>query len=448
LAYVAWFNEDVPNAIQLARDALNKLPQGDYMTRAWASLILGAMLRTLGDLISSEQVLMDTVSMSIRAGDIQFAVEAIWELGVLYQRQGRLNDLFQICQEALQLEKEHERMGGRQLLVTGYTYTHLALVYYQRNQIDRALQSAQKAVELTGRWGMADAILQSNKILASILTVRGEFEAAEDALAWFKRIASQISAWYETIAKSSEAKIRMIMGDLEQPVSWLIESRMQPDDDIVAHKYDSYLTMFRVLVLRGYYNKKEINDQLNSHLTHFFNILDNGKEIWMVIEILSLQAIFFLSKGNINQALSYLEIALNHAEPENFIRIFIDFGQPMQELLQIATYRSISTDYVERLLGAMKSEAAPVAKKMKVPSPISKDFSSAADLDWISDPLTERELQVLRLLDTALSVPEIADELYVSTSTVRSHVKNIYSKLGVHSRFEAVNRARLLNLIN
>jgi LuxR family maltose regulon positive regulatory protein len=149
------------------------------------------------------------------------------------------------------------------------------------------------------------------------------------------------------------------------------------------------------------------------------------------IKILALQALAFQTEGDSEQALSVLERALSLAEPEGYVRTFIDEGEPMARLLRLALSRGIAPDYVARLLAALGEEAELASRAM----------------ESLIEPLTERELEVLRLIVAGLSNPEIAEELFIAVSTVKSHVNHIYGKLTVENRVQAASRARTLNLV-
>jgi LuxR family maltose regulon positive regulatory protein len=145
----------------------------------------------------------------------------------------------------------------------------------------------------------------------------------------------------------------------------------------------------------------------------------------------------------VEQALTALERALSIAEPEGYVRTFIDEGAPMGRLLKAAAERGIAPEYVGRLLVALQEETKDEGQRTKgAPPPVVHRRSS----EWV-EPLSERELEVLRLLATRLSSTEMADHLVVSVHTVRSHIKNIYAKLDVHKRHEAVARGRDLGLL-
>jgi len=140
------------------------------------------------------------------------------------------------------------------------------------------------------------------------------------------------------------------------------------------------------------------------------------------------------AQGDINQALPSMERALVLAEPQGFVRIFLDNGNPIIHLLKVAARRNIAADYAIKLLNLIDTNTRPDAPNLSS-SPL------------LVDPLSDRELEVLHLMAQDLSYKEIADQIMVSLNTVRTHVKNIYSKLMVHKRSEAVAKARELNLL-
>ena len=153
-----------------------------------------------------------------------------------------------------------------------------------------------------------------------------------------------------------------------------------------------------------------------------------------LIELLILQALALDAQGDLNQALSSLERALELAEPQGFVRIFLDNGNPIIRLLKEAARRNIAADYVIQLLNLIDKDTQPDAPNLS-PSSL------------LVDPLSDRELEVLHLMAQDLSYKEMANQIMVSLNTVRTHVKNIYSKLMVHKRSQAVAKARELNLL-
>jgi LuxR family maltose regulon positive regulatory protein len=149
-----------------------------------------------------------------------------------------------------------------------------------------------------------------------------------------------------------------------------------------------------------------------------------------VIEILVMQALAHQAHGNLSLALTLLERALSLAEPEGYVRVFVDEGQPMAALLQEVAQHGTIPNYASRLQA--------VFEKAEGRTPVTQ---------LMSEPLSDREFEVLRLLGTDMSGPEIARALVVSLSTLRTHTQNIYSKLGVNNRRAAVRRAEELHLL-
>jgi LuxR family transcriptional regulator, maltose regulon positive regulatory protein len=171
-------------------------------------------------------------------------------------------------------------------------------------------------------------------------------------------------------------------------------------------------------------------DEASGLLDRLLTAADDGSRTGSAIDILVVQALASQVRGDVPAALSSLDRALSLAEPEGYVRIFVDEGPPMAALLRAAARRG-PTGYVRRLLAALDGTAGVV--------PVQRG---------LIDPLSARELDVLRLLGSDLDGPEIARELVVSLNTVRSHTKNIYAKLGVNNRRSAVRRAEELDLLS
>ena len=160
-----------------------------------------------------------------------------------------------------------------------------------------------------------------------------------------------------------------------------------------------------------------------------------------------MQALALDVQGDTDRAVESLRQALLLAEPEGYGRVFIDQGEPMLRLLQQAATRGIATDYVDTLISALTDIRLETATIVKRKSETLASAPSAGVANRLIEPLSKRELEVLRLLRTELSGPEIASELMISLNTLRTHTKNIYGKLGVNNRRQAVTRAESLRLL-
>jgi LuxR family maltose regulon positive regulatory protein len=192
-----------------------------------------------------------------------------------------------------------------------------------------------------------------------------------------------------------------------------------------------YMVLARILVAQGRL------DETARLLQRLFEIAETGGHTSRAIEILALQALSLQAQEDTDQAITTLKKALSLAEPGGFIRTFVDEGLPMARLLYEAVTRGIAPDYARRLLAAF-----PVAE----PEPTDSSKTQAPKSELV-EPLSERELEVLQLIAEGLSNPEIAARLFLSLHTIKVHAHNIYGKLGVHNRTQAVTRARALGLL-
>jgi LuxR family maltose regulon positive regulatory protein len=209
-------------------------------------------------------------------------------------------------------------------------------------------------------------------------------------------------------------------------------------DDVLSYLCEfEHVTLARVLIAR--YKSDRVERSIHEAiglLKRLLKAAEEGRRAGSIIEILVLQALAREAQGDIPPALVPLERALVLAEPEGYVRIFVDEGPPMAVLLRevaktgFAVKHGIAQEYVSQLRAAF-----------------GKAGGATPDTQILMEPLSKRELEVLRLLGTDLNGPEIARELMVSPNTMRTHTKNIYSKLGVHNRRAAVRRAEELDLL-
>jgi LuxR family maltose regulon positive regulatory protein len=227
-----------------------------------------------------------------------------------------------------------------------------------------------------------------------------------------------------------KARVRIAEGSLGEALGWAREQHLSADDDLSYLREFEHITLARVLLAR--YQDQGAEHSLHEAtrlLERLLPAAEEGGRTGRVIEILVLQALAHRLRRDIPAALACLERAVTLAEPEGYVRVFADEGPPMASLLRAAAKQRTTRNYARRLLAAVSETGRD--------SPVRQA---------LIDPLSERELDVLRLLGTELDGPAIARELMVSLNTVRTHTKNIYAKLAVTSRRAAVRRAAELGL--
>jgi LuxR family maltose regulon positive regulatory protein len=227
------------------------------------------------------------------------------------------------------------------------------------------------------------------------------------------------------------ARVWIASGRLDDARRWVGDRGLSVHDELsYLHEFE-HVTLARLL-LAQYRTGGEMGagQQALELLDRLLEAADDGGRAGTVIELLVLQAMAHQARGDTVAALPSLERALTLAEPEEYVRVFTDEGPPMRALLAAASQRGVATGYVGRLLSTFGDKPARA--------------TAAAGM---VEPLSDRELDVLRLLATDLGGPDIARELVLSLNTVRTHTKNIYTKLGVNNRRAAVRRAEELHLL-
>lgn len=226
------------------------------------------------------------------------------------------------------------------------------------------------------------------------------------------------------------ARVRMAQGDVGHAVAWARSRNLSVDDDLSYVREFEHITLARVLLARHVAERQQSSLQEATRLLErLLRAADEGQRIGSVIEILVLQALAQQARRDIPAALAALERALELAGPEGYVRTFLDEGVPMATLLGAAVQQGVAGAHARHVLASFSETVGGMSAQ-----------------ESLVEPLSGRELDVLRLLRTDLSGPDIARELVVSLNTVRTHTKNIYTKLGVSNRRAAVRRADELDL--
>jgi LuxR family maltose regulon positive regulatory protein len=276
--------------------------------------------------------------------------------------------------------------------------------------------------DLSKRWGQPLRLTGAHLTMAELLQARGNTQGALEAIRHATQTAGHLSLWLTARVAMVEAPVCLRQGDTAIASHW---------SDSHWDAASRYLTPYEHWNARLLQARTELaQDRLDRALNLLGRIYRKAEERagkHAMIGSLALRAVALQAQGELDQVMEALESALSMAEPEGYVRTFIDVGEPMAALLRAAASRGIAVDYVRRLLEPFGEVGAP-----------------STDL---LEPLTERELEVLPLLAAGLSNREIAAELFLAVGTVKKHTGNIYGKLDVHSRTQATGRARELGLI-
>ena len=268
--------------------------------------------------------------------------------------------------------------------------------------------------------------------MARIREAEGDLGGALDLLDEAERL--YVGDFFPNVrpVPAMRARVLVAQGRLGEALGWAREQGLSAEDDLSYLREFEHITLARVLLARYAAERAErTSHEATRLLERLLQAAEAGQRTGSVIEILVLQALAHQARGDIPAALAPLERALTLAEPEGYVRIFVDEGPPMAALLR----------------GGSRNRGSRRATSVDSWPPSSKTGTTSTPASQaLIEPLSDRELDVLRLLGTDLDGPDIARELVVSLNTVRTHTKNIYAKLGVNNRRAAVRRAEELDL--
>jgi LuxR family maltose regulon positive regulatory protein len=308
-------------------------------------------------------------------------------------------------------------------------------LYREHNDLNSAMQHLIKSKELGEINGLPKNPYRWRVAMARIREAEGDLAGALDLLE--EAAPLYVSDFSPNFRPVQALKIRVwiAQGRFDEALGWVRQQGLSAEDELSYLREFEHITLARLL-LTLWENGRSPNalPEATALLDRLLNFAEEGGRMGIVIEILMLQARAHQLQGDLPAALAALDRALKLAEPEGYVRLFLDEGAPMAELLHETAVQGTRSDYAQKLLEAFSNEQ----NSNKSPLPTSQP---------LIEPLSQRELDILRLFQTELSGPEIADELVIALSTVRTHTKGIYSKLNVSSRRAAVNRAIELGLI-
>jgi LuxR family maltose regulon positive regulatory protein len=422
----------IPQSIEFSKQALDYLPEG-YFNRGVASASLGLAKCVQGDLSGAIQEFQEGRRTSLAAGNLILAQVIILEIGVTYILQGHLHRAAETLREAAQFKYEKSDI---KIPYASPASVNLADILREWNKLDAAMSHLQEGIEIGIPAKLMDAVAIGYSSMALVYLAQGDLEKAIQVSEKAERMVRDIPD-LETVTqiKSMGSRVWLLLQQkkLTEASRYVQEKGLSADAEITYFSEFRHIILARVLIYNGRENSAapELMDA-HSILAQILDLAKSAGYIRQMIEALALQALAFDAQGKHDKALNSLEEALSLAEPEGYVRTFIDEGEPMKELLgQVSTNEGLN-EYVSKLLNAF-DQAVP------------EDQLEVSQ--QLVDPLSERELDVLKLLVTDLSGPEIAHELMVSLNTMRTHTKNIYAKLGVNNRRSAVSQTKELNLI-
>ncbi len=438
-AALALTRGDVPATVEHARLAMDLAAEGDHLVRAGASALSGLASWNTGDLDAAHRAYSAAVEGMHRAGHIADILGCSIALADIQITQGHLGKAQATYEQALRLAAPET---GTVLPGTADMYVGLSQIACERNDLSTASAHLQHSQELGEHTGLPQNPYRRRVAMARIREAQGDLGGALDLLDEAQRVYTGDFSPNVRPIPALRARILAAQGRVDQALAWARDHGLSVDDDLsYLHEFE-HITLAKVLLAQ--YRAERLDgrvDEAEHLLQRLLAAAQAGGRTGNVIEILALGAAARHAMGDTAGAVSALERALTLAEPEGYVRVFVGEGPSMGGLLAAVARQHARWGYVHRLVDAYSGTGAP--------TPASPSVEQAGrSAQRLVEPLSDRELEVLRLLRSDLDGPAIARELIVSLNTLRTHTKNIYAKLGVNSRRAAVRQAEELGLLS
>ncbi|HXV44143.1 MAG TPA: LuxR C-terminal-related transcriptional regulator [Anaerolineae bacterium] len=437
-AHLALIKGDVPRAMELSQQALAQLAEADVTLRGIIAENLAPIYWLKGEPERAHQLLaqFDAFTPNSHALVTELVLSGTAELKWF---QGQYRQAFVLYQRFLQEAVALQDLGAL-IPLMGTAHTVLGYILYEWNDLAAAEAHLRQGIEL-GNQGMAWRVLVIGYTgLGRVLLAQKKWGEAAEIYQQADQLAQDLgSDLVLTLVTPLQVDLWLAQGDLTAVNRWLLTNGLKPDDEFEGYKVIIYIFLARALLACG---QREAADAL---LLRLLRVTEAAQQLYWLAQVLVLQALTFQAQNKREPALAALKRALALGEPEGYIRTFVNEGPPMAALLlKLREVRQRehgddlpSLNYLNSLLAALGA-AERVADQ--------KSALREARQPTLAEPLTERELEVLQLLTTGLSTHDIATKLIITPTTLKTHLRNIYAKLEVNSRAEAMVKAKTLNL--
>ena len=399
-------------AIESAQRALSLLPQADYLSRSLVALTLGLAHWNLGEYREAEQAFMEVDQAAQQSRNHYARMTALTYLGVIQGVYGRLHRAAELCRQVIQLGEKSPPVAP--------AHIELGALLYEWNDLEAATHHLQIGIELSQRTGNQLILSDGYRTLPMVQLALGEPDAALSTLQKADQLAGSRQVTPLTRIRNAACHVQLALAEKDLATARNWAGLVTENADASPFYPRLKLTPARLLLAQN-------DEAAAERLQELYETASQAGCGCGAIEVRALQA---LAATTPSDALRFLEDALKQARAEGFIRTFVDKGEPMKALLERLKSRGGGLkEYILSILSAFGETG-----RASIPQPL-------------VDPLSERELDVLRLVAEGMSNGEIADRLVVSVGTVKTHVHSIIEKMDVHSRTQAVAQARELKLL-
>jgi LuxR family transcriptional regulator, maltose regulon positive regulatory protein len=427
--FMACMGNDLQQAEIYAGQALSDLPEEDLGFRPGIYAALGDTYRQNGLWSEARQCYLKAIDFTHSPSVRVESAHLYGALADLELRQGRLRSAAGYWEKALESIQESGNWGRVPLPVSGWIYTRKAELLYEWNELDKASQDLRRGLERAQLGGDTRTEMAAYLLSARINLALGEVEKAAEYFTRGHQLVEQ-SPMPEWVVLYERCQLELWLAEnrLGKAMAWLEKILERGVLDKWPESEAVELGVARVLIEKG---EPRTIEQAEMLVKRLLGPAEEQGRMALLVEALALQSLACWRRGDLAGAMRALERSLRIAEPEGYLRRYVDLGLPMGRLLQDARARGIMVAYVDDLLQAFDNGLA----------------SGDSGYPSLPEPLTAREQETLELLAAGLTNREIADRFVISPETVKKHVASISGKLGASNRTEAVARARELGLI-
>jgi LuxR family maltose regulon positive regulatory protein len=449
-----------PQGEALARRALEFLPPQDRNVRCYIATHLGMDLRQLGKLSAAAEVLIEAVACANQGENRAFAVLALCRLADLHWVEGLFQKVLALSEEALFMAQNYQAIEKHPLLPAGFAHIYAGIAAYERDELEVAQSHFENSIAYCESWGFPEFVAAGQALLAWTYYARGNLsfarQTAEQSQDNLQKSIHLQQESPERVTRSPNflavqpeytqarlASLYLTLGDHQKAIAWVEQNHYQDSDPVDFTRAPIYLSVAQVLLAQ----RRTL--EARRLIRHLVSLSEATGAQNSLIRALALQAQLFQQSNDYQSGLATLKRALRLAESENYLRSFMDGNRDVYVLLRRLSESGPGSAYARSILAAADRQSQrslgagePITLS---PRPLTRPLSP---VDRVArDALTDREKEVLRLLDSYLTVVEIAYRLSLSTRTVDTLVLNICHKLGARDARQAVARARELKIL-
>ncbi|MEO5851171.1 MAG: LuxR C-terminal-related transcriptional regulator [Nocardioides sp.] len=446
-AALALIGGDPAGAITLAEQAIEAAVDGDDLVTGAAAALSGLASWTTGDIASAHASYSTSIPALTRAGHIADVLGCSIAMADMELRLGRLHDAEHTLAHALRLAEANTPTGSPVMRGTADMLVGLSRMAWYRNDLAAVAEHLRRSDELGEAASLAQNPYRWHVGMAWLRAAQGQLSTALELLDEAERVyVGDYSPNVQPI-HATRARVLAARGDIAEARTWARQHHVATDDELSYLREYEHITLARILLAEhAVTGSRQTLQDATALLDRLLAAAEDGERMGTVIELEVLRAGAHHSGGARDEALVALEHAVDLARTDGWVRVFVDAAPVLTDLLAELATRHPQSGYPRELVAAMT--AAPGAATEATGKPGRATTPGPRPRSALVDPLSDRELEVLRLLGSELDGPAIARQLIVSLNTVRTHTKHIYTKLGVNNRRAAISKAHNLGLLS